>query len=57
VEDVVSSVFPLLFFEDLLLGAFKGAAKQLDTAIADIFTVGPERRERKDFFQQISENT
>jgi hypothetical protein len=56
-EDVVSSVFPLLFFEDLLLGAFKGAAEQLATATAGIFTVGPGRREQKDFSPQILENT
>jgi hypothetical protein len=31
----------LLFFEDLLLEVFKGAAEQLATTTHDIFTVGP----------------
>jgi hypothetical protein len=56
-EDVVSSVFTLLFVEDLLLKAFRGAAKQLATATHGIFTRGARQRERKDFSPQISENT
>jgi phosphoribosylpyrophosphate synthetase len=48
-EDVVSSVFTLLFVEDLLLKAFRGAAKQLATATHGIFTGGARQRERKDF--------
>jgi hypothetical protein len=50
-------VFPLLFFEDLLLEAFKGAAEQLATATAATFTRRPGRRDRKDLSPQISENT
>jgi hypothetical protein len=36
-EDIVSSIINVLLFEDLLLGAFKGAAEQLATATAGIF--------------------
>jgi hypothetical protein len=43
VEEDVSSVSPLPFFEDLLREAFKGAAEQLATATAGTFTVSPER--------------
>jgi hypothetical protein len=57
VEEDVSSVSPLPFFEDLLLGAFKGAAEQLATTIARTFTRIPGRRDRKDFSPQTSENT
>jgi hypothetical protein len=40
-EDVVSSVFTLLFFEDLLLKAFRGAVEQLATTTHGIFTGEP----------------
>jgi hypothetical protein len=36
-----------LILEDLLLGAFGGAAKQLVTATAGIFNLRPGRQERK----------
>jgi hypothetical protein len=57
VEEDVSSVSPLPFFEDLLLEAFKGAAEQLATAIAGTFTGRLGRRDRNDLSPQTSENT
>jgi hypothetical protein len=57
VEEDVSSVFPLPFFEDLLLEAFRGAAEQLATTTAGIFIGMPGRRDRKDLSPQTSENT
>jgi hypothetical protein len=55
-EDV-SFVFPLPLFEDLLLEAFRGAAEQLATTTARIFTGRPGRRDLKDLSPQTSENT
>jgi hypothetical protein len=57
VEEDVSYVSPLPFFEDLLREAFKGAAEQLAAATAGTFTVSHGRRDRKDFLPQTSENT
>jgi hypothetical protein len=57
VEEDVSFVSPLLFFEDILREAFKGAAEQLATTTAGTFTIRPGRRDRKDFSPQTSENT
>jgi hypothetical protein len=56
-EEDILSVSPFPFFEDFLLGAFRGAAEQLATATAGAFTTMPGRRERKDFSPQTSENT
>jgi hypothetical protein len=47
----------LLLFEDLFLGAFKGAVEQLATATAGIFNLRPWRRERKDLSPHTLENT
>jgi hypothetical protein len=55
-EEDVSSVSPLPFFEDHLLGAFKGAAEQLATATTGILTGMPGRQDQKDLPPQISEN-
>jgi hypothetical protein len=57
VEEDVSSVSHFPFFEDLLLGAFKGVAEQLSMATAGTFTGTPGRRDRKDLSPQNSENT
>jgi hypothetical protein len=56
-EEDVSSVFPLPFFEDLLLEAFRGAAEQLATATVGTFTGMPGQQDRKDLSPQTSENT
>jgi hypothetical protein len=56
-EDVVSSIINVLLFEDLLLGACKGTAEQLATAMAGIFNLRPGRREQNDLSPQTSENT
>jgi hypothetical protein len=56
-EEDVSSMFPLPFCEDLLLGAFKGAAEQLATTTAGTLTGILGQRDRKDLSPQISENT
>jgi hypothetical protein len=47
----------VLLFEDLLLGAFKGAAEQLATATAGIFDLWPGCREQNDLSPQTSKNT
>jgi hypothetical protein len=44
-EGDVPSPHPFLFFEDVLLEAFEGAAEQLATATAGAFTLIPGRRE------------
>jgi hypothetical protein len=55
-EEVLSLTVDEPHFEDLLRGAFIGAAEQLATAIAGTFNLGPGLRELKGLSPQTSVN-
>jgi hypothetical protein len=56
-EEVLSSTADGPRFEDLLRGAFIGAAEQLATTTVGTFNLRPGRRELKDLSLQTSVNT